>query len=128
MRRSVLNARVEELGHWRPSPVTALCVGSFARGDGDDDSNINVLLVRRASCVVRTSRKPTHRGPGRCSGSGTEFWRMTGNRCQVLDIDTGRLHDHVDIDEPLVANWRHDRVHLAGAALRSAIEHAESTR
>ena len=35
-----------ELASWQTAPVTALCFGSFARGEGDEDSDVDLLLVR----------------------------------------------------------------------------------
>jgi predicted nucleotidyltransferase len=46
MRRSALDAMRAEIAGWQTAPVTALCFGSFARGEGDEYSDVDLLLVR----------------------------------------------------------------------------------
>jgi len=46
MRRSALDAMRAEIASWQTAPVTALCLGSFARGEGDEDSDVDLLVVR----------------------------------------------------------------------------------
>lgn len=112
MRNAVLAAMTAELTSWDPGPVTALCFGSFARGDGDERSDIDVLLVRPPGVDELDANWERQQTALR-----ELVPRKTGNTCQVLDIGPDRLLAHVELDDPLVHNWRRDGVLLAGAAL-----------
>ena len=52
--------------------------------------------------------------------------RATGNDCQIMEIDLPRLLRHVDLDDPLVSNCKHDGVPLSGITLAAAIETASA--
>ena len=55
-----LDAMRAEIASWQTEPVTALCFGSFARGEGDEDSDVDLLLVRPSDRpTVRPSDRPT---------------------------------------------------------------------
>lgn len=119
MRNAVLAAMTAALTSWDPAPVTALCFGSFARGDGDEHSDIDVLLVRPPGV------DDTDADWDRQQATLRELVRRkTGNTCQVLDIGPDRLLAHVDLDDALVRNWLLDGVLLAGTALPSTINAA----
>lgn len=51
----------EELGTWRPGPLYAAVFGSAARGDGDEDSDIDILLVHQ---LFPGEPKPTRMSAG----------------------------------------------------------------
>ncbi len=111
MRRSALDA----------TPVTALCFGSFARGEGDENSDVDLLLVRPTDVVELDDTWDRQQQALR-----DLVQTATGNDCQILDIDLPRLPRHVDLDDPLVSNWLHDGVLLWGITLASAIEMAST--
>lgn len=120
MRRSALDVMRAELASWQTAPVTALCFGSFARGgEGDEDSDVDILLVRPSDVAELDDTWDRQRQALR-----DLVQRATGNDCQILDIDLPRLLRHVDLDDPLVSNWLHDGVLLSGIRLASAIEMA----
>ena len=50
----------EELTHWRPRPLYASVFGSAARGDGDESSDIDLLLVHPP---FPGEKKPTRMSP-----------------------------------------------------------------
>lgn len=119
MRRSALDAIRAELASWQTAPVTALCFGSFARGEGDEDSDVDLLLVRPSN--VAELDDTWHRQQ---QALRDLVQRTTGNDCQIIDIDLPRLLQHVDLGDPLVSNWLHDGVLLSGMTLAAAIEMA----
>ena len=121
MRRSALEAMRAEIASWQTAPVTALCFGSFARGEGDEDSDVDLLLVRPSDVAELADTWDRQRQAMR-----DLVQRATGNDCQILDIDLPRLLRHVDLDGPLVSNWLHDGVLLSGMALAAAIEMASA--
>lgn len=119
LRQAALNVMRAELDAWEVPPVSALCFGSFARGDGDEDSDIDVLLIRPPDVGQREETWDLQRQALR-----ERVHRTTGNDCQVLDIDLERLLAHVELDDPLVSSWRDEGVLLAGMSLRVAIARA----
>ena len=121
MRRSALDAVRAELVRWQTAPVTALCFGSLARGEGDEDSDVDFLLVRPLDVAELDDTWDRQQQALR-----DLVQRATGNDCQIMEIDLPRLLRHVDLDDPLVSNWLHDGVLLSGFPLASAIEMASA--
>ncbi len=121
MRRSASDAMRAEIASWQNAPVTALCFGSFARGEGDEDSDVDLLLVRPSDVDEFDDTWDRQRQALR-----DLVHNATGNDCQILDIDLPRLLRHVDLDDPLVSNWLHGGVLLSGITLASAIEMASA--
>jgi predicted nucleotidyltransferase len=121
MRRSALDAMRAEIASWQNAPVTALCFGSFARGEGDEDSDVDLLLVRPSDVAELDDTWDRQQQALR-----ELVQDATGNDCQILDIDLPRLLRHVDLDDPLVSNWLHDGVLLSGITLAAAIEMASA--
>lgn len=121
MRRSALDAMRAEIASWQDAPATALCFGSFARGEGDEDSDVDLLLVRPSDVTELDDTWDRQQQALR-----ELVQNVTGNDCQILDIDLPRLLRHVDLDDPLVSNWLHDGVLLSGITLASAIEMASA--
>ena len=121
MRRSALDAVRAELVSWQTAPVTAVCCGSFARGEGDEDCDVDLLLVRPLDVAELDDT-----WDGQQQALRDLVQRVTGNDCQILYIDLPRLLRHVDLDDPLVSNWLHDGVLLSGITLPSAIDMASA--
>lgn len=121
MRRSALDGMRAEIASWQNAPVTALCFGSFARGEGDEDSDVDLLLVRPSDVAELDDTWDRQQQALR-----DLVQNATGNDCQILDFDLPRLLRHVDLGDRLVSNWLHDGVLLSGITLASAIEMASA--
>jgi len=121
MRTSALDVMRGEFATWQTAPVTALCFGSFARGEGDEDSDVDLLLVRPSDVAELDDTWDRQQQALRDC-----VQNATGNDCQILDIDLPRLRQHVDLDDPLVSNWLQDGVLLSGFTLAAAIEMAST--
>lgn len=121
MRQSVLDAMRAEIASWQTAPVTALCFGSFARGEGDEDSDVDLLLVRPSDVAELDGTWDRQQQKLR-----ELVQNATGNDCQILDIDRPGLLRQVDLHDPLVSNWLHDGVLVSGITLASAIEMAST--
>jgi len=121
MRTSALDVMRGEFATWQTAPVTALCFGSFARGEGDEDSDVDLLLVRPSDVAELDDTWDRQQQALRDC-----VQNATGNDCQILDIDLPRLRQHVDLDDPLVSNWLQDGVLLSGITLAAAIEMAST--
>jgi predicted nucleotidyltransferase len=115
--RVLLRARDElprrlraELTKWETEPVVSLLYGSAARLDGDEDSDIDVLLVHPAlngsSVRMRWASQVHH--------LRSEVQRWTGNHCQVTDRSRATIRRLARAGEPVVDEWLNDGVHLVG--------------
>lgn len=111
LRGAALDLMRDSIGSWPIAPRTALLFGSFARADGDDSSDIDLLLVQ------------PNMPPGGRAAQGWEHQvgelqervqRATGNHVQVLDEDLGKLRRRVLAADPILDSWRADGLVLAG--------------
>jgi predicted nucleotidyltransferase len=123
----------EELAGWRPRPLYAGVFGSAARGDGDEASDIDLLLVHPPFAGERKPPRlapillsqladalgPPHGGP-----EAAEEWqsqidrlrtlvqRWTGNALQVVDLSLHEWQHPTEAHEPLLAEIQRDGVEL----------------
>jgi predicted nucleotidyltransferase len=121
MRTTLLDRLAAILGSWRPSPVHASLFGSFARGDGDTASDIDLLLVRPDGLA------PDDESWGNLGDTLRDRVRAwTGNHCHVFELDPPRLAQHVQRGDPLVDSWLRDSVLLAGPELHMLIQQSST--
>lgn len=118
LRTQILDNIINSIGSWRIPPIHASLFGSFARGDADAASDIDILLVSDPRAIDQEA-----------PGAQAEAWlaqvdrlagdvhRWTGNDSQVVDVTRNRLSSMVENRDPLVDSWRVDHVHLAGQRL-----------
>lgn len=117
--RRELTARLgREIEHWEVAALHASIFGSTARGDADQNSDVDVLLVQ----------------PENLDDVDAETWaaqvaslrdavrRWTGNRCQTFVVDTSRLGEHVRARDPLVSAWLDDEVLLSGTPIGDLVK------
>lgn len=107
-----------EIKGWAVAPLHASIFGSTARGDADQNSDVDLLLVQ----------------PDDLAPTDAEAWdsqvasvrdavrRWTGNPCQTFVVDTSRLGEHVRAQDPLVSAWISDEVLLCGTPIRDLVE------
>ncbi|SEE98233.1 nucleotidyltransferase domain-containing protein [Ruania alba] len=94
---------------WEIEPTTVAVFGSAARGDGNVDSDIDILIVHRTPDEPRwTNQVDTLR-------ESVLAW--TGNHCQVYDITDTDFARHVTTGEAIVDEWRQDAVVVFGTPL-----------
>ncbi len=99
-------------------PLHVSLFGSAARRDGDESSDIDLLVV----------------GPG--PGADDERWadeldglraqvrRLTGNPCQIFDLTIEKLREHLDAHDPLIDGWLHDGIVLVGVPIGDLVDQA----
>ncbi|HCT77566.1 MAG TPA: hypothetical protein DGT23_13430 [Micromonosporaceae bacterium] len=116
IRRVLLDRLHKELERWDPKPVHASLFGSTARGDGDAESDIDVLIISPEG--VEEDESPWADQVDRLRGN-VQAW--TGNHCQTFQIDLRRLAEHVQASDPLVSEWLRDGIALLGPDLRALI-------
>jgi predicted nucleotidyltransferase len=116
--RGELWARLRaELGSWRPRPLYACVFGSAARADGDEASDIDVLLVhplfpgeKKPSKLTDSTRAALVDALGAAALSSTETdaahaWETQVDRLRVLvEAWTGNPAQIVDLS---FFDWRH---------------------
>jgi hypothetical protein len=107
----------KELGSWEPAPVSAALYGSAARRDGDDDSDIDLLLIR-PSMPTKPARDKWESQVERLRD---RVLRWTGNHCQITDRPHPEIRRLVNAGEPIVDSWRRDAVVLAGQPLNELL-------
>ncbi|PPK93749.1 nucleotidyltransferase-like protein [Kineococcus xinjiangensis] len=103
-----LRARIEE---WTPAPELVAVFGSWARGEADAGSGIDLLVLRSATLADdehwSTQVDLTVRG----------LEELTGNDVQVVALTRQQFEEAVRRGEPLIANLRADARVLSGPEL-----------
>ena len=99
-------------GKIRPAPVSVIAYGSFARGDGDVGSDIDVIIVRPP--MVDEDDEQWLRTMERWQ---TTVSRMSGNVVEVLEADAANVETKLAGKSSLWAAVRRDGVVLFGSAI-----------
>jgi Nucleotidyltransferase domain len=129
------------LGAWNPKPLYGCVFGSAARGDGDAQSDIDLLLVHAPLPGESDPRRRSGALSTVVAGFAAEFmtvqlterqlakWRRqvdqlrelvhgwTGNPLQVIEMSAFQWADHQRRQSALFAEISHDAVVVAGNSL-----------
>jgi predicted nucleotidyltransferase len=101
---------------WAMPPVHASLFGSAARGDGDADSDIDLLVVRPASVAPED--------PGwldQLARLEQGVHRWTGNRAAIQQVPENDLPRLAAEDRPIVSELLHDAIALSGPELSTLL-------
>ena len=101
---------------WHPRPRTAAVFGSVARGDGNADSDIDLLLIRR-----RGKDAEDEMWQAQLSLLREQVTAWTGNTLQVYDISTADLERSISAHDRLITEWRADAITVCGTDLRGLL-------
>ena len=108
--RSTLTSRLsDEIGSWRIPPVHASLYGAIARGDGELDSDIDLLLVRPDQ--IDTGDILWEEQAGRLMQSIVD---LTGNPAHIFELSRTELADHLTQQEPILNDWLRPSLGLYG--------------
>jgi Nucleotidyltransferase domain len=111
--RAALLARLrDEFANWDPGPAHASMFGSAARGDGDTESDIDLLVVRPTTV---DEEDPVWREQLDRLALHVESW--TGNHAGIIELDEAEL----DPPSPSLSDVRTDGIDLAGTPIRSLL-------
>jgi hypothetical protein len=118
--RSTLTSRLaDEVSGWRIPPVHASVYGAVARGDGDLDSDVELLLIR-----------PDH------LDSGDVLWEdqagrlmqtvvdLTGNPAHIFELSRTELAGHLTTEDPILNDWARPSIPLTGLPLTTLLAEA----
>ena len=117
LRASLIEQMSSRVAGWDVPVLHASIFGSAARLDGDENSDIDLLLVRPDAADDDTWNDQV---------TALRAWatEVTGNTCQVFDVTMSRFAEHVQADDPLVASWRRDGLHLGGTSIEALVRTA----
>jgi len=111
-----------EVGSWPRRALHVSLYGSAARGDGATGSDLDLLVVRpdrRRRAVAEDEDWEQQ-----LFDSGERILAATGNRASWLVTTPSDLRRAAQAEEPIVAEWRRDGIHLAGRRLDSLLRDA----
>lgn len=115
----------EEFDSWQVQPLYACVFGSAARGDGDVDSDIDLLLVHPP---LPDERRGSIAGRGGMPGADSREWEeqvdrlrdrvqaWTGNSLQVVDLSLHQAQRKSHSNRSLWADIERDGVELRGSS------------
>jgi hypothetical protein len=116
LRRALREQLVVMIGRWSIAPIHASLFGSAARADGDEASDVDVLLVKPdlPASVDEAWDEQIHSLRSRVVA-------LSGNRCQAFVVTAARLREHIAAGDPLVDAWLRDGIHLVGDQLSTVV-------
>lgn len=106
LRAEIISRITDAVVSESPNLVHASLFGSFARGEASTGSDIDVLVVEESAEPSTTVERLS-----------SDIPRWTGNPAHVVAATWDTIRAMVAADDPLVASWRVDHVHLAGVRL-----------
>lgn len=116
----LLMERIASLvGQWRPSAVSVVLFGSFARGEAGPDSDVDLLVVRPASMdaldpVWERNLGDLERSVG----------RWTGNRAEVIEYSVEELKERDASDTPFLRAVVAEGLTVAGKPFHTLLRSA----
>ena len=111
LRRTLLNRLTDEINAWRIPPVHASVYGAIARGDGDLDSDVDLLLIRpdqHAAADPLWTAQVSH--------LMQTVVDLTGNAAHVFELSQSELASHLSTDAVL-NDWTEPSIRLVGVPL-----------
>ncbi len=115
--RGMVFARIrEDIGSWLAQPLCAAVFGSAARGDGDADSDVDVLLVRPDG--VADDEEPWATQVAELAG---KIRRWCGNPASLLQVGFADVEEMLARQEPVVDSLMADAIDVAGTPIRELL-------
>lgn len=112
LRSTLLSRLAEEIGGWRLPAVHASVYGAIARGDGDQDSDVDLLLIRpdqhELEDVVWEDQV------NRLMQTVVD---LTGNAAHVFELSQTELTGHLAGEDPILNDWLQPSIQLTGVPL-----------
>jgi predicted nucleotidyltransferase len=118
--RGLLVGRLaDEISGWRIPPVHGSVYGAIARGDGELDSDVDILLIRpdQHDHVLWEDQV------GRLMQTVVD---LTGNPAHVFELSQTELADHLATEDPILNDWMHPSIQLTGVELPALLNQFEA--
>lgn len=116
--RNALVARIQQsLSHWEFRPDHLSLFGSLARGDGDTQSDIDVLVVRPDF----TDESEHSIWRDQLDALANEITQWTGNRAALVEIGRGELASMDHLNSRLLSEARRDGIVVWGDRLGTGL-------
>jgi|HubBroStandDraft_3_1064219.scaffolds.fasta_scaffold09313_2 predicted nucleotidyltransferase len=116
--RAELFERIRKtIAGWRIAPIHASVFGSTARGDGDTDSDIDLLVVRPTPIEADEQH-----WQAQVDGLREQIEAWTGNRTAIVDISEAALAALRRQQRPIIGELRTDAIAVYGADLTSLLD------
>lgn len=106
-----------EIETWETSPVSVVGFGSFTRRDGDEDSDVDLLVVRADDTP---EDEPVWSDQLHSLSRSVTAW--AGNPTQLVELSAREVDEVVAASAPIVRSLRDDGVVLWGHDLVSALK------
>ena len=110
IRERMLRAIEDEIASWSIAPLHASLFGSAARGDGNTNSDLDLLLVR-------TESEPDEEWEEQKYTSAVRLRAKIGNHVSWFDISLTEMKRAMRVTEPIIAEWKKDSICLSGLPL-----------
>lgn len=110
--RLIERIRAMTLRHGFTTFTTVVLYGSIARGDGDSDSDVDLLVVQAREGALREAYLDYLREDVR---------KWTGNRVQIFDASPAELRSLKESGDPLFANWMREGRLVVGDPLETLV-------
>lgn len=106
----------DDVASWDPEVHALVVYGSFARRDGDSQSDIDLMLVR-----PDTVDPDDERWYGQRHAFAKTVERWTGNTAQIIELSAAELAQAVDDEAELIASLRREARVLVGPELSELV-------
>jgi Nucleotidyltransferase domain len=106
----------ETIKTWKLPPIHGSLFGSFARGDGDAHSDIDLFLVRPAAASEEDDIWREQ-----LDELALTITRSTGNRASIHEVSESELPRLRTDPPPIVAQLRSDAIHLSGPLISALL-------
>ncbi|WP_350279839.1 hypothetical protein [Kribbella sp. HUAS MG21] len=123
LRGMLIDRLAAEIGGWRIPAVHASVYGAIARGDGDPDSDVDLLLIRPDQHEFEDVLWDDQ--VGRLMQSVVD---LTGNAAHVFELRQAELTGHLAGQDPILNDWMQPSIQLTGVPLATLMAELEVVR
>ncbi|WP_405063260.1 hypothetical protein OG474_16935 [Kribbella sp. NBC_01505] len=114
LRTALVQRLADELTTWRLPAVHASAYGALARADGDLESDVELLLIRPDDLDANDPLWNEQ-----AANLMQTVVDLTGNPAHVFELSRTELADHLATEDPILNDWIHPTLHLAGLPLNT---------